>query len=53
MDPELKGLLHQSFREGGITLKEWFIQRVTRYLDDKDQQIPLFEGKTPATRKVG
>jgi hypothetical protein len=52
IDPELKELLYQSFREDGSTLKEWFIQRATHYLEEKDQQISLFEGDSQDSRKV-
>ena len=53
VDPELKELLHQSFREDGSTLKEWFIQIATRYLEEKDQQISLFgEGSQDSEGKL-
>ena len=38
--PDLKFALHAALAADGLSLKEWFIQRATQYLDER-RQPPL------------
>jgi len=40
IDPELKEDLYQELKVNGLTLKGWFLNRVSNFLKD-DEQLPL------------
>jgi len=40
MDPELKEDLYVELKNNGLTLKDWFLQSVAKFLKDEDQ-LPL------------
>ncbi len=40
IDPELKEDLYVELNHHGLTLKDWFLKRVSKFLKD-DNQIPL------------
>ena len=46
LDPETKREMHTALAKDGLTLKDWFKDRVTSYLTDRTQ--PTFPGFTPA-----
>ncbi len=53
IDPELKKLLHQSLKEDGTNLKDWFLKQTAGYLDSKKQQKTLFDKDGRPVRRAG
>lgn len=53
IDPELKKLLHQTLKEDGTNLKDWFLKQTSEYLEEKNQQTSLFETDTDVARRTG
>ena len=45
LDPETKREMHIALAKDGLTLKDWFKERVAIYLSDRTQ--PTFPGFTP------
>ena len=50
IDPGLKKTFYQELRKDGITLKEWFLQKASDYIDLKNQPL-LFEDTTRSKSK--
>lgn len=52
IDPELKRRLHQTLREDGTNLKDWFLLRALAYLEEKSPQKPLLDSGNEKGRAV-
>ena len=52
IDPEIKKLLHQSLKEDGTNLKDWFLAQTADYLNSKTQQKALFDKRGRPIRRV-
>ena len=52
IDPALKDRLYVQLAQENLTLKEWLIRQIERYLADRVQP-PLFPDTPPAARKSG
>ena len=46
LDPVIKAQLHNSLREQGTNLKEWFLQKAQEHLDSSNKQTGLFQETT-------
>ena len=52
IDPEIKKALHQSLKEDGTNLKDWFLAQTADYLNSKTQQKALFDKRGRPIRRV-
>jgi hypothetical protein len=52
IDPDLKKQLHQTLKEDGTNLKDWFLQHVSSYLEEKSQQTSLFQERDNSKRVI-
>lgn len=50
IDPELKQELYAALEDDGVTLKQWFLERVEEHLRDRGQMALPFEA-VDGTRK--
>lgn len=54
IDPSIKERLYDVLREEGVTLKEWFLRRATRYINESTQPSlfdPEYTDKPPSLSK--
>lgn len=54
IDPSIKERLYDVLREEGVTLKEWFLLRATRYINESTQPSlfdPEYMDNPPSLRK--
>ena len=49
LDPVIKAQLHNSLREQGTNLKEWFLQKAHEHLDSFNKQTGLFQEASRVT----
>ena len=53
IDPMLKRRLHARLASDGLTLKDWFLERVDRYLHQPTQEsLPLGEATRPTPASI-
>ncbi|MGD8352520.1 MAG: hypothetical protein PVJ01_00005 [Pseudomonadota bacterium] len=50
IDPMLKNDLYEALGEDGLTLKEWFIQNTSSYLDHKAQPSLFQQAQSGAVK---
>ncbi len=48
IDPDVKETLYSELKKDGYTLKEWFLQEVSTYLENEDQLELTFSTKQSA-----
>lgn len=53
VDPELKFALHAALAAGGLSMKEWFIQRAAEYVGEHRQPTLAFTNRARHGRSVG
>ncbi len=52
IDPARKERLYEALDEEGITLKEWFLRQMGRYIEER-LQPSLFSESTPSDQSGG
>jgi len=50
IEPSVKKNLYDALDRERVTLKDWFLQQINRYFEEKNQ-LQLFKRETPAFNK--